>query len=263
MIRGAIAASCHGAMRLGAACTIAALCGCAASQGSNSVTDGANSNVLEQGIVAHWCFDHPDRPAADCSKGGYDGFIAGNVTLAPGVVGQAANFDGNSWIDVPSPFFLDGLCQATIASFIWLDNLDHMGQILGGGDPRGGTDPLSFQLEGGRLSNVGFEDIPSLTWIKAPDEATPRFETGRWYHFATTLDTTHTGSRLQIYLNGLLVDEIEEPGARCIGYDIAMPTQIGAIHESQRWNGAIDELRVYHRPLSAEEVALLAAPLPQ
>lgn len=225
--------------------------------------DGANSSILEQGLVAHWCFDHPDRLAADCSKGGYDGQPVGHVTPSAGVIGQAASFAGDAWIDVPSPFFLDGLCEASVAAFIWIDDYQQMGQLIGGGDLRGGMDPLSFQFQGGYLTNVGFEDTDRSTMIKADwdDRRTQRYVAGRWYHFAATLARTDTGSRLQIYMDGSLVEEIDEPGPRCIGYDIPMPTQIGAIHEIQTWKGAIDDLRIYRRPLSEEEVALLMAPL--
>ena len=78
-----------------------------------------------------------------------------------------------------------------------------------------------------------------------------------------TLSQQDDGSHLRVYLDGLLVEEVHETEKHCIGYDISMATQIGAIHGHQRWRGAIDELRVYHRPLSDTEISLLTAALPR
>ncbi len=241
---------------------VIAAVGCAGSQGSDKAGGEASSSVLEQGLVAHWCFD--SEAGVDCSKGGFDGYVVGSIQATDGIVGKAASFDGSSWIEIPSPFFLDGLCEVSLSVFMRMDDVGNGSQILGGGDFRGGTDPLSFQFYGGRFTNVGFEDITQDTRIKADwDDDTVRYGADQWYHFATTLAQADDGARLRIYLDGVLVEEVHEPGRRCVGYDITMPTQIGAIHGEQVWKGAIDELRIYHRTLSDEEVALLAAPLPQ
>lgn len=136
------------------------LSGCAGSQGSDKTGAEASSSSLEKGLVAHWCFDDPRQIGTDCSKGGYDGFVSGTpssiVVAIDGVVGQAAHFNGATWIDVPSPFFLDGLCQATVTAFFRVDELNHGAQILGGGDLRGGTDPLSFNsmMDASRTSGL-------------------------------------------------------------------------------------------------------------
>ncbi len=243
---------------------IMSLAGCAGSQGSDKAGAEASSSSIARGLVAHWCFDDSVRIATDCSKGGYDGFVQGSVGSIEGIVGGAGHFDGRTWIEVPSPFFLDGLCEASLSAFFRVEDLGKGGQIIGGGDIRGGTDPLSFQFYGGRFTNVGFEDIPQNSRIKADwNDETIRYDADRWYHFATTLSQAEDGSWLRIYLDGLLVEQVHETQKRCIGYDISMPTQIGAIHGSQHWRGAIDELRIYHRPLNDTEVALLAASLPK
>ena len=240
------------------------LTGCAGSQGSDKTGAEASSSALEKGLVAHWCFDDSHQIGTDCSKGGYDGFVSGSERSIDGIVGQAAYFDGATWIDVPSPFFLDGLCEASVTAFFRVDELNNGAQILGGGDLRGGTDPLSFQLYGGRFTNVGFEDIPQGSSIKSDwDDETIRYAQDRWYHLAVTLSQQDDGSHLRVYLDGLLVEEVHETEKHCIGYDISMATQIGAIHGHQRWRGAIDELRVYHRPLSDTEISLLTAALPR
>ena len=67
-------------------------------------------------------------------------------------------------------------------------------------------------------------------------------------------------SRLTIYVNGQIIQVVDSDTRCCVGYDIPMPASIGAIHGIQEWSGAIDELRIYNRPLGPAEVAFLAAP---
>ena len=209
--------------------------------------------------MAHWCFDTADNPARDCSEAGYDGYYMGSLRVVEGRVGNAGTFDGETWIEVPSPFFLDGLCQATVSAFLRLEEKGPQQQILGGGDVRGGTDPLSFQLSDGAMTNVGFEDTDADLRMKADWEVNGQlFDSDRWYHLAVTLERAEKGSRMVIYVDGEVVEEVERSAPRCIAYDVPMPTQIGAIHGSQTWRGQLDELRIYNRALSADEVALLA-----
>lgn len=211
------------------------------------------------GPVARWCFDDPDDLGADCDSH-FDAVPVGAPqAINDGVVGGAVHLDGESWFDVPSPFFLDGLCSATVSAHLWLDKLEGSQQIIGGGDFRGGSDPLSFQIDGGRMTNVGYEDMTLKRGIKANwDDAVQHFETGRWYHLAVTLQPDGDGSLLLIYIDGEFVEETRKSYSVCIGYDIPMPTQLGAIHGIQTWHGKLDELTIHARTLNADEVRKLA-----
>jgi hypothetical protein len=211
-----------------------------------------------RGLVAHWCFDDESHLGADCSGSGFDSVSETTVTPTPGVIGGGAWFDGTSWIDVPSPFFLDGLCTATVGAFLWQDDPGPQQQIIGSGDQRGGTDPLSFQLTEAMLTNVGYEDTGNASWIKADRDSVAALTPPRWLHLAVTLATEGEGSKLQVYIDGRLDRETTRLERTCIGYDIPMPTQIGAVHGTQNWLGKLDELRIYNRALDAGEVSRLA-----
>jgi len=114
--------------------------------------------------------------------------------------------------------------------------------------------PVNFGGGGG--SNHGFvvyrseSGIPALyaqiameqtggttVWLIGPLPA------GEWTHAAITWD----GAWLRFYMNGELKSSNNYPGASMAwqNYDVVV---------GQNWTGAVDEVRVYNRALSAEEV---------
>jgi hypothetical protein len=75
---------------------------------------------------------------------------------------------------------------------------------------------------------------------------------GEWYFICGTYD----GSYVKIYTNGVLSTSISTTVVP--GIYTSTSTQIGFMNYSTRyWNGAIDELRIYNRALSAGEINML------
>lgn len=66
-----------------------------------------------------------------------------------------------------------------------------------------------------------------------------------WYHYVGVVD----GSKLYLYINGVLVKEVTASG-------VAIGSSAGSLFGiGQNFQGAIDDVRIYNRALSAEEVA--------
>ena len=88
--------------------------------------------------------------------------------------------------------------------------------------------------------------------------ATSLFPTdGTWMHIAATYD----GAMIRLYINGI------EEGSKAASITIAtndLPLSIGAQSDGSRFfQGALDQVRVYNRALSAEEIAgLVGGSLP-
>ena len=77
--------------------------------------------------------------------------------------------------------------------------------------------------------------------------------TAEWQHIAFTWDKTVASNNAKAYKNGVLVD-IETCG---VGLDLhasRYDLNIGANHNSEHFNGTIDEVRIYNRALSAAEI---------
>jgi len=75
---------------------------------------------------------------------------------------------------------------------------------------------------------------------------------GAWTHVAATFDNR----TMVLYLNGKQVGELERPGLiRPSRGDLNIGTYGGT---RARFQGLLDEIRLYNRPLSPQEIAKLA-----
>jgi hypothetical protein len=106
------------------------------------------------------------------------------------------------------------------------------------------------QIKGGTLRFFsGAEGLPSL-----PRSGNTVIEPDRWHSLAFTRD----GEQVRVYLNGALEIECQNPwrggeGKRlAIGKRADMP-----LPSALNWNGLLDELAIWNRALTAEEVAAM------
>ena len=84
-------------------------------------------------------------------------------------------------------------------------------------------------------------------------------QTGRWYHVAVTVDRDGVQT---FYLNGSRVDRDSISSYRNQSIVHGEPVHVGAENSSPMsgyFNGRLDGIRIYDRPLSAGEVAKLAS----
>ena len=81
---------------------------------------------------------------------------------------------------------------------------------------------------------------------------------GEWSHSAVTLGH----KTLRVYLNGEVVQEIPNLGGTLSATDL--PLRLGADRVgSNRFVGLIDDVRLYRRALSADEIAEVMSPRPE
>ncbi|MCA9062435.1 MAG: DUF1553 domain-containing protein [Planctomycetaceae bacterium] len=85
-----------------------------------------------------------------------------------------------------------------------------------------------------------------------------KIKAGDWQHLFVTYDGTSKASGVRIYVDGVVKEwEIEQDGlTESIQTDV--PLHIGRRSSSTPFKGLIDEVRLYNRALSAEEVSALA-----
>ncbi|MBP7053835.1 MAG: LamG domain-containing protein [Phycisphaerae bacterium] len=209
------------------------------------------------GLVASYSFD---GDIADGSGNGHDGVLAGDANYpatfvsGPTGLGQAMLFDGT-------------------------DN--HQYVSLGTFNPSAATGQLSLSLwakwDGPSTSwqgmigkrNAGNWEASIMMWYfeLERDVWDVRFvqpgsglntgktlEVGQWTHLAVTFDGT-TG---KVYFNG----EVALEGAFSFGEDKTAPMQIGASVDGggNPFNGALDDVRIYDKALSADEVKAMMTP---
>src|SRR6185436_2615376 len=215
----------------------------------------------ERDLVGFWRFD--DGPgstrAADQSAGGYHcelHDLGPSQAWIPGAVGGALELGFEGWLECPQPDLPRRSSAAlTVAMWVRRAGNPHMNHALAMRPADNGRQNyFYFGFSGDELR------VSSSGWGGALGARFPREATGRWEHVAFTYDAEHS---VKLFIGGLEV-------AR----RTATPRMFGAVHQplrvgaglvgekrarpGQRFEGAIDELLVYERALTGEEIRALS-----
>jgi len=201
------------------------------------------------GLVAYYALENDTN---DSSGNDLHGTIVGNGTFVEGPAGygMAMEFDGETYVDCSNDPRLD--IPGPFAGSIWIRP-----DTLGGPDS---VAPLckaglgwSWQLRfawgsGGQDDVIGwqFNAPEGSTWIYV-GQVLP---VGEWYHVAAS----HDGETVRCYLDG---EETDSAPMTAIN---SSPSSllIGSEGWGFNWIGAIDEVALYDRNLSDDEVLYLA-----
>jgi hypothetical protein len=209
---------------------------------------GADSN----GLISHWEFDEGSGTTAYDSAGDNDGAIYG-ATWTGGQIGGALSFDGvDDYVDVGNDSSLKPPLPVTLSAWVNLTSLgspqcimgldaqtsDYYGiwwYVLSAGDLE-----ISYGDGGGkgvehRRSKVGTTALAADTW----------------YHIAAVL---RGPTDISLYINGIDDGGTYSGSGGSIAY-LSASSLIGINHDSQcALGGKIDDVRIYNRALSAEEI---------
>lgn len=205
-----------------------------------------------EGLIGMWRGDGN----ADDSIGGNDGVLQ-NVGFTDGVVGQAFSFNpdrspfhGYTGVRIEDRLAYELTHSLTIEG--WIRPRGTCYSIFFRGDHRPGLDPYSLGIDG--HNNLGFN-------ICSQDGNTASVYTmiglGMWIHVAAVLDGD-TG-KLSLYTNGVLAAQTTtdiRPAGRLLA-DQSPGVSIGNVNDGGNnfpFTGDIDEIGLYNRALSADEV---------
>ena len=203
-----------------------------------------------EGLILHHSYDEGSGThAEDLSGSGHDGVID-NPQWVAGKFGNALYFGGegsDAFVTVESTPLLN-VNECTFMAWINAENWDGTRQIVGK-SVHGGC---AGRTQYGLFSESGTFKLRFETANGRADINTDLPPTGEWVHIAFTND----GSIATIYVNGAAVMEGEVPGELNANED---PWRIG--QDCERLNyvfaGAIDEVRLWDRALSASDIATL------
>jgi parallel beta-helix repeat protein len=190
---------------------------------------------IEANLVSYWKLDGDGNDSA----GDNDGTIYGAIPTT-GQIGGALSFDGDDYVQVADDDSLDISNNITISAWINPSNISSIRMIVSKYKDYAGMSYL-LELRDEKLHFM-LRDVGSLF-------GTQVFSTGIWYLVAATYD----GSQMITYINGELDNEQAASGT------IPITTQelnIGRQADNNLWpfEGLIDEVRIYDRGLSAEEI---------
>lgn len=193
-----------------------------------------------KGIVADWAFDENNGDTyIDSSGNANDGVRQGDVSRIGHNDGQAVYFDGTgSDIElVRSPNLIPaGNENYTVEGWIKPDVMGAKG-IIGWGNYGTANSVNAFRLTDNGL--VNYWQGNDLTVVTGD-------LTGSWHHVAATFD----GTTRKIFLDGFCVGKDAPTGHNAVLANLT----IGKTSTSENFKGAIDNLVVYNRALSEDEI---------
>jgi hypothetical protein len=203
---------------------------------------------VDTGPIAHWKFDEGGGTIAYDSAGTNDGTIYG-AAWTTGQIGSALDFDGvNDYVQIPDDPSLDITDELTINAWVKYNKQTETG-------PR----DIVWSARRWRYSLRRHDDIyqfiiyDTTTGWKKAETKDITFDKDTWYHL---VGTYRNGDKVKIYVNGTLNNEISistitlNPQTEYIRIGVAQGLGSGG----EWFNGTIDDVRIYDRSLSAEEI---------
>ncbi len=197
------------------------------------------------GPVAYWKLDEGSGTTVVDSTGNIpDGTFEGDPQWVAGKYGTALELDGDDWVNLGTP--PDLVITDAISISCWVNPTDFV--VRQGFVHLDGGYALKVHEEG-RLcfTTPGIADLESANTILAA---------GTWQHVAATF-LPGQSEGLVFYLNGV---ETERMDSSAINPGTG-PFRIGNNQWNETLTGLIDEIHIYDRILSADEIHRLAGPI--
>ena len=214
---------------------------------------------LEDGLLVHYPFDESEgTTASDASGNGRDASLKGGASWnsTGGRIGGALQLDGSqgsSAVDEDGEDYLNGLTAFTVALWVKADAIPNsVGLIYGDGVTSGAIDRSLVIRYNSRdkniLAAVRLNDAKRQEYRSASD-----VQTTAWQHIVLTWQS---GDRLALYINGVLDTPTYNDNA--IEGSVASLDKFligqASFDQQRSWSGLIDDVRVYNRVLTQQEI---------
>jgi hypothetical protein len=198
---------------------------------------------LSNGLIGYWSFDGLDMSgniAYDRSGQGHNGTLTNGPQAAAGKIGQAMEFHGGTdYVDTGSDFISTN--ALTISAWVYARSYGGSGQgrILDNG---------STVL---KVPNTDYFAFSSDGQVTAARSESGSLNLNSWTHVVVTRTSTGIAN---FYINGVGSGTADQnSGSPAAG---TMNLFIGG-DGSHAWDGLIDEVRIYNRVLSPDEIKQL------
>lgn len=224
----------------------------------------------DKDLAGHWKLDEGKEAKAACAAGGTAGTLVKEPKWAEGKSGGALAFDGTEkYVEIPNSESLENVQEGNYTLALWFkpENLPPGAEEENNGSyclltKMGWHMGLRYNPEGKFVMDH---------WLKGekPDEPVyggggtweNTYEPGKWYHVAGIVDKA-AGS-VKVYVNGDLGGAGEFEAGKAAREYGQVPWRIGIAGPGQpKWSwpakGLIDDVRIYKKALTEDEVKALA-----
>jgi hypothetical protein len=212
---------------------------------------GLTPLTRDQGLVGYWSFDEGSGSTAyDYSGNGNDGTLVNGPTWESFscASGECLDFDGvDDAVNVGSSGRLDLTNGLTVLAWVRFDNvadITRVGNIIG----NYGINP-HFNFEGYTWGRIRFYWNEGETNLYSTKDLR-----GGWHHAVAVRDKI--SDTITLYIDGIF----EAQASAGTNKDILWPLRVGNDFRGAPgipFNGLIDDIRVYNRALSQEEVKVV------
>jgi hypothetical protein len=196
-------------------------------------------------LVLHFAFDAVD-PRVDSAQVPHPGACTECPSITAGRVGAgAAAFDFTQCLEIPGSNVLQ---PATFTIAAWArPRFPHHATIVG--RAQDGATEFTNTFE------IWVDQVP--TWNVAMHEVRTLggYTPGEWRHYAGTFD----GSEAAAFVDGVRVDRNPAVPTAYTTSDVTIGCDLNVGALAQRFDGEIDDVRLYSRVLTPAEIAALAA----
>lgn len=214
---------------------------------STTATGPAGGTPVPDGLVAAYGFDEGSGTSVeDRSEANNDGSVAGAGWESQGKFGKALSFDGvDDLVTVPDSASLDLGDGMTLEAWVKPDTVGtNFKTVL---LKEWGNDYFVYGLDlddQGKPFGAAYAN-DSLEVVEGPDAV----QTNAWTHLAVSYD----GSSLKAFVNGTQV-ATQAASGEITATGGALRIGGATVFANEWFDGLIDEVRVYNRALSANEI---------
>ena len=215
------------------------------------ITSIVSAEITMDDVSGLWLFDEDaGNEVIDSSGNGNNGEIIGDLSYVDGKFAKGLQLPGESLnlVQIPDSESLNPTTGISISAWGWLDDTGGNRRFLQK-STAGSDNQYRLLLEWGEFK---FDAGPGVS----PQElTTPIFSTQEWHHIVGT----YNGNEMAIYYDGEKVASQDATGEMTPSTG---PVFLGAKwndpgHPGDYWKGIVDELVVFNRGLTEEEVKSL------
>ncbi len=194
-------------------------------------------------LVAMYSFENN---VSDGSGNGLGGTIMGNPMYVEGITGMGMSFDGvNDYINFGNSTMFDFTNEITLSAWV---NMNDAGN--GQHNPFVGKGDHAYAIKHSSGNQLQFF-IYDGGWFTANVSVNASLN-GSWHHVAGTFD----GAEIKIYVDGALGATTEHEGTIEVQpHNLTIGNN--SEEEGRFYDGVIDEVRIYDRALTANEIVYL------
>lgn len=213
------------------------------------------SPATSVGLLAHYALDETSGEQVHDLRGKQPtGTVRGKADWQPGKFGGALRFDGNTHVDIGNAGNFERTEKFSYGAWVYPTSTEHM-TVLSRLDDAANHRGWDLYLGDGKVFVHlihQWEGNAIRVNTKQP------IETNKWTHVFATYDGSSKAKGVKIYLNGkpAEVEVTHDKLSDTIQTPVAL--RLGRRSPGAPFKGMIDDVRIYHRELSAAEVQQLA-----